>query len=57
MLQWGTGMASRAKRANQGKTLPLFLSAKEPCEVTGNPGMSFLCIFALTYTFTVLNNM
>lgn len=38
MLQWGTGMASWAKRANQGKTFPRFLTAKEPCEVTGNPG-------------------
>ncbi|KFO84042.1 Secretion-regulating guanine nucleotide exchange factor, partial [Buceros rhinoceros silvestris] len=35
VLQWGTGMASWAKRANQGKTLPRFLTAKEPCEVTG----------------------
>ncbi|XP_057274135.1 secretion-regulating guanine nucleotide exchange factor isoform X2 [Pezoporus wallicus] len=34
VLQWGTGMASRAKRAHQGKILPLFLTAKEPCEVT-----------------------
>lgn len=39
VLQWGTGMASWAKRANQGKTLPLFLTAKEPCEITGNPGI------------------
>ncbi|KFV46808.1 Secretion-regulating guanine nucleotide exchange factor, partial [Tyto alba] len=35
VLQWGTGMASQAKRANQGRTLPLFLTAKEPCEVAG----------------------
>ncbi|KFQ42268.1 Secretion-regulating guanine nucleotide exchange factor, partial [Nestor notabilis] len=35
VLQWGTGMASQAKRAHQGKILPLFLTAKEPCEVTG----------------------
>ncbi|NXY40657.1 SRGEF factor, partial [Ceuthmochares aereus] len=35
VFQWGTGMASQAKRANQGKPLPLFLAAKEPCEVTG----------------------
>ncbi|XP_064921322.1 secretion-regulating guanine nucleotide exchange factor isoform X3 [Columba livia] len=35
VLQWGTGMAAQAKRANPGKTLPLFLTAKEPCEVTG----------------------
>uniref|UniRef100_A0A8C3TZG8 Secretion regulating guanine nucleotide exchange factor n=1 Tax=Catharus ustulatus TaxID=91951 RepID=A0A8C3TZG8_CATUS len=43
VLQWGTGMASRAKRASQGKALPLFLTAKEPCEVAGNPGSCFLC--------------
>ncbi|NXU49051.1 SRGEF factor, partial [Turnix velox] len=35
VFQWGTGMASRAKRANHGQTLPLYLTAKEPCEVTG----------------------
>ncbi|NWJ04767.1 SRGEF factor, partial [Crypturellus undulatus] len=35
VFQWGTGMASRARRASQGKTLPLFLTAKEPCGVTG----------------------
>ncbi|XP_058713561.1 secretion-regulating guanine nucleotide exchange factor isoform X4 [Poecile atricapillus] len=35
VLQWGTGMASQAKRASQGKALPLFLTAKEPCEVAG----------------------
>ncbi|NXW88732.1 SRGEF factor, partial [Alopecoenas beccarii] len=35
VLQWGAGMAAQAKRANPGKTLPLFLTAKEPCEVTG----------------------
>ncbi|OPJ73829.1 secretion-regulating guanine nucleotide exchange factor isoform C [Patagioenas fasciata monilis] len=35
VLQWGTGMVAQAKRANPGKTLPLFLTAKEPCEVTG----------------------
>uniref|UniRef100_A0A8C6JWG3 RCC1-like domain-containing protein n=1 Tax=Melopsittacus undulatus TaxID=13146 RepID=A0A8C6JWG3_MELUD len=34
VLQWGIGMASRAKRAHKEKTLPLFLTAKEPCEVT-----------------------
>ncbi|NXA37689.1 SRGEF factor, partial [Eudromia elegans] len=35
VFQWGTGMASRAMRASQGKTLPLFLTAKEPCGVIG----------------------
>lgn len=39
VFQWGTGMASRAKRAHQGKSLPLFWTAKEPCEIRGNPGV------------------
>uniref|UniRef100_A0A8C8SM28 Secretion regulating guanine nucleotide exchange factor n=1 Tax=Pelusios castaneus TaxID=367368 RepID=A0A8C8SM28_9SAUR len=35
VFQWGTGMASRANRASQGKTIPAFLTAKEPCKLTG----------------------
>ncbi|XP_046775535.1 secretion-regulating guanine nucleotide exchange factor isoform X7 [Gallus gallus] len=35
VFQWGTGMASRAKRVHQGKTLPVFWAAKEPCEIKG----------------------
>ncbi|KYO22110.1 secretion-regulating guanine nucleotide exchange factor isoform C [Alligator mississippiensis] len=35
VFQWGTGMASRAKRMNQGRTIPPFLKAKEPCRVSG----------------------
>ncbi|XP_048804402.1 secretion-regulating guanine nucleotide exchange factor isoform X5 [Lagopus muta] len=35
VFQWGTGMASRARRAHQGKSLPLFWTAKEPCEIKG----------------------
>ncbi|XP_066481773.1 secretion-regulating guanine nucleotide exchange factor isoform X2 [Tiliqua scincoides] len=35
VFQWGIGMASRAKRACQGKPIPCFLRAKEPCQVTG----------------------
>ncbi|XP_068541248.1 secretion-regulating guanine nucleotide exchange factor-like isoform X10 [Anas acuta] len=49
VLQWGTGMASRAKRANQGKTLPLFLSAKEPCEVTGLEDVKVKRVTASSY--------
>ncbi|XP_069713822.1 secretion-regulating guanine nucleotide exchange factor isoform X5 [Phaenicophaeus curvirostris] len=49
VFQWGTGMASRAKRANQGKPLPLFLTAKEPCEVTGLEGVKVKRVAAGSY--------
>uniref|UniRef100_A0A8C8BDX6 Secretion regulating guanine nucleotide exchange factor n=1 Tax=Otus sunia TaxID=257818 RepID=A0A8C8BDX6_9STRI len=49
VLQWGTGMASQAKRANQGKTLPLFLTAKEPCEVTGLEDVKVKTVAAGSY--------
>ncbi|NXQ97782.1 SRGEF factor, partial [Sagittarius serpentarius] len=49
VLQWGTGMASRAKRTNQGKTLPLFLTAKEPCEVTGLEDVKVKTVAASSY--------
>nr|XP_033783848.1 secretion-regulating guanine nucleotide exchange factor isoform X3 [Geotrypetes seraphini] len=35
VFQWGTGMASQAKRAFPGKPVSLFLTAEEPCIVTG----------------------
>uniref|UniRef100_A0A8D2JI69 Secretion regulating guanine nucleotide exchange factor n=1 Tax=Varanus komodoensis TaxID=61221 RepID=A0A8D2JI69_VARKO len=35
VFQWGIGMASQAKRASQGETVPSFLRSKEPCKVTG----------------------
>ncbi|XP_042301777.1 secretion-regulating guanine nucleotide exchange factor isoform X2 [Sceloporus undulatus] len=35
VFQWGIGMASQAKRMCQGKMVPSFLRAKEPCKVTG----------------------
>ncbi|NXI48542.1 SRGEF factor, partial [Galbula dea] len=49
VLQWGTGMASWAKRANQGKILPLFLTAKEPCEVTGLEDVKVKMVAASSY--------
>ncbi|XP_063189150.1 secretion-regulating guanine nucleotide exchange factor isoform X1 [Chroicocephalus ridibundus] len=49
VFQWGTGMASRAKRANQGKTLHLFLTAKEPCEVTGLEDVKVKRVAASSY--------
>ncbi|KFU87930.1 Secretion-regulating guanine nucleotide exchange factor, partial [Chaetura pelagica] len=49
VFQWGTGMASQAKRANQGKTLPLFLTAKEPCEVTGLEDVKVKTVAASSY--------
>ncbi|XP_007497077.2 secretion-regulating guanine nucleotide exchange factor [Monodelphis domestica] len=35
VFQWGTGMASPGRRACPEKPLPSFLTAKEPCRVTG----------------------
>ncbi|KAH0620943.1 hypothetical protein JD844_021860, partial [Phrynosoma platyrhinos] len=35
VFQWGIGMASQAKRVCQGKIVPSFLRAREPCKVTG----------------------
>ncbi|KAM4779159.1 secretion-regulating guanine nucleotide exchange factor isoform 2-T2 [Cyanocitta cristata] len=49
VLQWGTGMASRAKRASQGKALPVFLTAKEPCEVTGLEDVKVKTVAAGSY--------
>ncbi|XP_060234760.1 secretion-regulating guanine nucleotide exchange factor isoform X3 [Meriones unguiculatus] len=34
VFQWGTGLASSGQRLCPGKTLPLFLTAKEPSRVT-----------------------
>ncbi|NXH60277.1 SRGEF factor, partial [Rhabdornis inornatus] len=49
VLQWGAGMASRAKRASQGKALPLFLTAKEPCEVAGLEDVKVKTVAAGSY--------
>ncbi|NXR95473.1 SRGEF factor, partial [Hypocryptadius cinnamomeus] len=49
VLQWGTGMASQAKRASQGKALPLFLTAKEPCEVAGLEDVKVKAVAAGSY--------
>ncbi|NWR71931.1 SRGEF factor, partial [Centropus unirufus] len=49
VFQWGTGMASWARRANQGKTLPLFLTAKEPCEVAGLQDVKVKRVAASSY--------
>ncbi|XP_072477508.1 secretion-regulating guanine nucleotide exchange factor [Notamacropus eugenii] len=35
VFQWGTGLASTGRRACPEKPLPPFLTAKEPCQVTG----------------------
>lgn len=35
VFQWGTGLASSGRRLCPGKTLPLFLTSKEPSRVTG----------------------
>ncbi|XP_010174187.1 secretion-regulating guanine nucleotide exchange factor, partial [Antrostomus carolinensis] len=49
VFQWGTGMAPRAKRANPGTTLPLFLTAKEPWEVTGLEDVKVKRVAASSY--------
>ncbi|NWS93203.1 SRGEF factor, partial [Toxostoma redivivum] len=49
VLQWGTGMASRARRASQGKALPVFLTAQEPCEVPGLEGVKVKTVAAGSY--------
>ncbi|NXE52414.1 SRGEF factor, partial [Casuarius casuarius] len=49
VFQWGTGIASRAKRASRGKTLPLFLTAREPCGVTGLEDVKVKRVAASSY--------
>ncbi|XP_053802291.1 secretion-regulating guanine nucleotide exchange factor isoform X3 [Vidua chalybeata] len=49
VLQWGAGMASRAKRASQGKALPVFLTAKEPWEVAGLEDVKVKAVAAGSY--------
>ncbi|XP_041572761.2 secretion-regulating guanine nucleotide exchange factor isoform X7 [Taeniopygia guttata] len=49
VLQWGAGMASQAKRASQGKSLPLFLTAKEPWEVAGLEDVKVKAVAAGSY--------
>ncbi|NXE26871.1 SRGEF factor, partial [Ardeotis kori] len=53
VFQWGTGMASQAKRANQGKTLPLFLTAKEPFET--EPVSDYILFISLSTNFPSLS--
>ncbi|OWK57115.1 Secretion-regulating guanine nucleotide exchange factor [Lonchura striata] len=42
-------MASQAKRASQGKALPLFLTAKEPWEVAGLEDVKVKAVAAGSY--------
>ncbi|XP_074855146.1 secretion-regulating guanine nucleotide exchange factor isoform X2 [Carettochelys insculpta] len=49
VFQWGTGMASQANRASQGKMIPSFLTAKEPCKVTGLEDVKVKSITAGSY--------
>ncbi|XP_065448165.1 secretion-regulating guanine nucleotide exchange factor isoform X5 [Chrysemys picta bellii] len=49
VFQWGTGMASRANRASQGKIIPSFLTAKEPCKVTGLEDVKVKKVTASSY--------
>uniref|UniRef100_A0A8C3WY39 Secretion regulating guanine nucleotide exchange factor n=1 Tax=Catagonus wagneri TaxID=51154 RepID=A0A8C3WY39_9CETA len=45
-FQWGTGLASSGRRLCPGQTLPLFLTAKEPCRVTGLENSRAVCVLA-----------
>ncbi|XP_067396756.1 secretion-regulating guanine nucleotide exchange factor isoform X2 [Emydura macquarii macquarii] len=49
VFQWGTGMASRANRASQGKIIPPFLTAKEPCKLTGLENVKVRRVTASSY--------
>nr|XP_006133570.1 secretion-regulating guanine nucleotide exchange factor [Pelodiscus sinensis] len=49
VFQWGTGMASRANRASHGKMIPAFLTAKEPCKVTGLEDVKVKSVTASSY--------
>ncbi|XP_019375219.1 PREDICTED: secretion-regulating guanine nucleotide exchange factor isoform X1 [Gavialis gangeticus] len=49
VFQWGTGMASRAKRMDRGRTIPPFLTAKEPCRVSGLEKVKVKRITASSY--------
>ncbi|XP_055469472.1 secretion-regulating guanine nucleotide exchange factor isoform X3 [Psammomys obesus] len=46
VFQWGTGLASSGHRLCPGKTLPLFLTAKEPSRVTGLENSRAVCAVA-----------
>ncbi|XP_058519259.1 secretion-regulating guanine nucleotide exchange factor isoform X2 [Ochotona princeps] len=46
VFQWGTGLASSGRRLCPGKTLPLFLTAKEPSRVTGLENSRAICVVA-----------
>ncbi|XP_036036415.1 LOW QUALITY PROTEIN: secretion-regulating guanine nucleotide exchange factor [Onychomys torridus] len=46
VFQWGTGLASSGRRSCPGKTLPLFLTAKEPSRVTGLENCTAVCVVA-----------
>ncbi|XP_006865893.1 PREDICTED: LOW QUALITY PROTEIN: secretion-regulating guanine nucleotide exchange factor [Chrysochloris asiatica] len=46
VFQWGTGLASSARRLCPGQTLPLFLTAKEPSRVPGLENSKVRCVLA-----------
>ncbi|XP_004418715.1 PREDICTED: secretion-regulating guanine nucleotide exchange factor [Ceratotherium simum simum] len=46
VFQWGTGLASSGRRLCPVKTLPLFLTAKEPSRVTGLEDSKATCVVA-----------
>ncbi|XP_075404531.1 secretion-regulating guanine nucleotide exchange factor isoform X1 [Tenrec ecaudatus] len=46
VFQWGTGLASSGRRLCPGQTLPLFVTAKEPSQVTGLEDSKVRCVLA-----------
>ncbi|XP_060033054.1 secretion-regulating guanine nucleotide exchange factor isoform X2 [Erinaceus europaeus] len=46
LFQWGTGLASSGRRLCPGQTLPPFLTAKQPSEVTGLENSKAICVLA-----------
>ncbi|XP_038620429.1 secretion-regulating guanine nucleotide exchange factor isoform X2 [Tachyglossus aculeatus] len=56
VFQWGTGMASQAKRASPGASVPPFLTSKEPCRVTGLDNVKVIRVIAGSYHSVALTD-
>ncbi|XP_028917542.1 secretion-regulating guanine nucleotide exchange factor [Ornithorhynchus anatinus] len=56
VFQWGTGMVSRAKRASPGTSVPPFLTAEEPCRVTGLDSIKVTRVTAGSYHSVALTD-
>ncbi|KAM4617699.1 secretion-regulating guanine nucleotide exchange factor [Discoglossus pictus] len=56
IFQWGSGMASQAKRNSCGKPIPTFLTAKQPCVVPGLENASGKKVTAGSYHSAALTD-